>query len=394
MFKRPVFQSVKKRILEPRKFIQVISGPRQVGKTTLIKQLLEETNIPSFYITADNIDPNNNSWIEAQWEAARFQKKSKDVNDFLLVIDEIQKINNWSEVIKTQWDKDTFDNNPIKLVLLGSSQLMLQKGLSESLAGRFESVPMLHWAFNEMHEAFGFNEEQYVLFGGYPGSADLINDEERWKNYIRDSLIETTISKDIFQITRIDKPALLKRLFELGCIYSGQILSYNKILGQLQDKGNTTTLSHYLHLLDNAGLLSGIEKFYIEKVRQKASSPKLMVQNTALMTAIDDKTMEQNRSEPERWGRLVESAVGSHLLNFSKQGYYKLYYWRDGRNEADFILEKQGKIIALEVKSGSGKKLTGLNYFKKRFNPHKIYLIGMTGIPWEDLIKINPVELF
>ncbi len=394
MYKRPVFQSVKKRILESRKFIQVISGPRQVGKTTLIKQLLDDLEIPSFYITADNIDPNNNSWIEVQWETARLQKKKKGLNDFLFVIDEVQKIDNWSEVIKAQWDKDTFDNKNIKLILLGSSQLMLQKALSESLAGRFEIISMLHWTFNEMNEAFGFNEEQYVLFGGYPGSADLINDEERWKNYIRDSLIETTISKDIFQITRIDKPALLKRLFELGCFYSGQILSYNKILGQLQDKGNTTTLSHYLHLLDNAGLLSGIEKFYVEKVRQKASSPKLMVQNTALMTAIDDKSMEQNRQQTERWGRLVESAVGSHLLNFSKQGYYKLYYWRDSRNEVDFILEKQDKFIALEVKSGISKKMTGLNTFKKRFDPHKIYLIGKAGIPWEDFIKINPVELF
>jgi len=324
MYKRPVFQFVKKRIIEPRKFIQVISGPRQVGKTTIINQLLKDINIPSYYVTADNIDPNNLSWIEAQWETARFQKRKKGVDDFILVIDEVQKINNWSEVIKAQWDKDSFNNNAIKLILLGSSQLMLQKGLSESLAGRFEVVPMLHWTFNEMNDAFSFNEEQYVLFGGYPGSVELINDEERWKNYIRDSLIETTISKDIFQITRIDKPALLKRLFELGCLYSGQILSYNKILGQLQDSGNTTTLSHYLHLLDNAGLLSGIEKLYVEKVRQKASSPKLMVQNTALMTAIDDRSTEQNRQQPERWGRLVESAVGSHLLNFSKQGFYNL----------------------------------------------------------------------
>ncbi|MCD4697995.1 MAG: ATP-binding protein [Bacteroidales bacterium] len=394
MHKRPVFQSVKSRILEQRKFIQVILGPRQVGKTTLIKQLLDDIDIPSFYITADNINLNDTSWIEAQWEAARFQNKNAGTKDFLFVIDEIQKIKNWSEAIKEQWDKDTLDNNTVKLILLGSSQLMLQKGLSESLAGRFEVIPMLHWTFNEMNESFGFNEEQYVLFGGYPGSADLIGDEERWKNYITNSLIETTISKDIFQITRIDKPALLKRLFELGCFYSGQILSYNKILGQLQDAGNTTTLSHYLFLLDNAGLVTGIEKFYVEKVRQKASSPKLMVQNTALMTAIADETMQQSRQQPERWGRLVESAVGSHLLNFSKQGYYKLYYWRDSRNEVDFVLEKHGKIIALEVKSGSGIKMTGLNTFKKRYNPHKIYLIGKTGIPWEELIKINPVELF
>jgi len=394
MYKRHVYQSVKRRLIEQRKFIQVIAGPRQVGKTTLIKQLLEEIDIPSLYITADNIDPNNNTWIEAQWEVARFQKKKAGNKDFVFVIDEVQKVGNWSEIVKNQWDKDTFDNNSIKLILLGSSQLMLQKGLSESLAGRFEIIPMLHWTFNEMHEAFEFTEEQYILYGGYPGSVDLINDEVRWKSYIRDSLIETTISKDIFQITRIDKPALFKRLFELGCLYSGQILSFSKMLGQLQDAGNTTTLSHYLHLLNNAGLLSGIEKFYVEKVRQKASIPKLMVQNTALMSAMSDLSIDQIRSQPEKWGRHVESGVGSHLLNFSKLGNYKLYYWVDSRHEVDFVLEKQGKIIALEVKSGLSKKMTGLNFFKKHFNPYKIYLIGQAGIPWEDLIRINPVELF
>lgn len=394
MYKRPVFQVVKSRLNEPRKFIQVISGPRQVGKTTLVKQLLDDIDIPSLYITADNVDPYDFTWIESQWNAARFQKKKIGSNDFILVIDEVQKVGNWSEAVKAQWDNDTFENHSIKLILLGSSQLMLQKGLSESLAGRFEINPLLHWTFNEMHEAFGFSEDQYILFGGYPGSVDLINDEVRWKSYIRDSLIETTISKDIFQISRIDKPALLKRLFELGCLYSGQILSFSKILGQLRDAGNTTTLSHYLQLLDNAGLLSGIEKFYIEKIRQRASSPKWMVQNTALMSATSGESFIQIRQQSGKWGRYVESGVGAHLLNFSKQGNYKLYYWTDSRHEVDFIMERGGKIIALEVKSGGSRKMSGLNFFKKRFNSDKIYLIGKSGIPWEDFIKINPVELF
>jgi len=282
----------------------------------------------------------------------------------------------------------------IKLILLGSSQLLLQKGLSESLAGRFELIQMPHWSYNEMNQAFGVNEEQFVLFGSYPGAADMIDDEERWKNYILNSLIETTISKDIFQLNRVDKPALLKRLFELGCNYSGQILSYSKMIGQLQDAGNTTTLSHYLNLLDNAGLLSGIDKFYVEKIRQKASSPKFMVQNTALMTALSDNSIEYFRSTPNIWGRLVESAVGAHLLSYAKQGYYKLYYWNDSRVEVDFVLIKDNKTIALEIKSGAKNKRTGLNVFKKRYNPYKIYMIGSTGIPWEEILTFNPVELF
>ena len=304
MIKRSDFQKIKDRIIDKRKFIQVIAGPRQVGKTTLVKQLLEESDTPSQYLSADNTEPGDSSWIESQWEAIRFKLKRENIKEFILVIDEVQKITSWSEIVKQQWDDDSFHEINIKLILLGSSQLLLQKGLSESLAGRFELIQMPHWSYNEMKQAFGVNEEQFVLFGSYPGAADLIGEEERWKNYILNSLIETTISKDIFQLNRVDKPALLKRLFELGCNYSGQILSYSKMLGQLQDAGNTTTLSHYLNLLDNAGLLSGIEKFYVEKMRQKASSPKFMVQNTALMTALSDNSIDYFRSTPNVWGRI------------------------------------------------------------------------------------------
>jgi predicted AAA+ superfamily ATPase len=394
MIKRSDFQKVKDRIIDKRKFIQVIAGPRQVGKTTLVKQLLAESDTPSQYLSADNIEPGDSSWIESQWEAIRFKIKREDIKEFILVIDEVQKITAWSEIVKQQWDDDSFHEINIKLILLGSSQLLLQKGLSESLAGRFELIQMPHWSYNEMKRAFGVNEEQFVLFGSYPGAADLIGEEERWKNYILNSLIETTISKDIFQLNRVDKPALLKRLFELGCNYSGQILSYSKMLGQLQDAGNTTTLSHYLNLLDNAGLLSGIEKFYVEKMRQKASSPKFMVQNTALMTALSDNSIDYFRSTPNVWGRLVESAMGAHLLRYAKQGFYKLYYWNDSRVEVDFVLIKDSKTIALEIKSGAKNKRTGLNVFKKRYNPYKIYMIGSSGISWEEFLTFNPVELF
>ena len=264
----------------------------------------------------------------------------------------------------------------------------------QSLTGRFEVIPSVHWSFQEMHEAFGFTEEQYVWFGSYPGAAVLIGNEDRWKDYILHSLIETTISKDIFQLTRIDKPALLKRLFELSCFYSGQILSYTKMLGQLHDAGNTTTLSHYLNLLDSAGLVSGLEKYTLEKVRQKSSSPKLQVQNTALMSALSDNTFENIIMQPKLWGRFVEAAVGSHLINFSKQSKFNVYYWRDRNQEVDFVIEKRGKTIGIEVKSGYKQITTGMNAFKKKFNPHKLILISNTGLSWKEFIKINPLELF
>jgi predicted AAA+ superfamily ATPase len=379
---------------EPRKFIQVILGPRQVGKTTMVNQLLSELSIPYINESADAISATNAAWLMQAWETARLKMKVSGVSEYLLVIDEIQKIDNWSEVVKQQWDKDTREKVNIKVILLGSSRLLIQKGLTESLAGRFETFYLGHWSFAEMEAAFGWSIEQYVYFGGYPGSATLINDEERWKNYIKDSLIETSISKDILMLTRVDKPALLKRLFELGCLYSGQILSYTKIIGQLQDAGNTTTLANYLNLLSDCGLLGGLEKYAGSVIRQRSSSPKFQVYNNALLTSQDDETYPTVVINPTLWGRLVESSVGAHLLNHAVSERYNLYYWREGNNEVDFILEKGDKAIGLEVKSGASADNAGMGIFNGKFHPDKMLLVGTGGIPYEDFLKINPKELF
>jgi len=311
-----------------------------------------------------------------------------------LVIDEIQKIDNWSEVVKQQWDKDTRENTNIKVILLGSSRLLIQKGLTESLAGRFETLHLGHWSYAEMQKAFGWSIEQYVYFGGYPGSAALINDEERWKNYMKDSLIETSISKDILMLTRVDKPALLKQLFEIGCLYSGQILSYTKIIGQLQDAGNTTTLANYLRLLSDGGLLGGLEKYAGNIIRKRGSSPKFQVYNNALITAQSDYSYEKAIIDPKLWRRLVESSVGTHLLNHSVSERYNLYYWREGKHEVDFVLEKGDKVIGLEVKSGKSGESEGMGVFAKKFHPEKVLLVGAGGIPYDEFLKINPKELF
>ncbi len=394
MYERPYFKQVKSRIEEPRRFIQVILGPRQVGKTTMINQLLSQSSISYTYESADAIAATNSVWLMQAWETARVKMKASAASEYLLVIDEIQKIDNWSEIVKQQWDKDTRENVNIKVILLGSSRLLIQKGLTESLAGRFETFYLGHWSFAEMQAAFGWTIQQYIYFGGYPGSATLINDEERWKNYIKDSLIETSISKDILMLTRVDKPALLKRLFELGCLYSGQILSYTKIIGQLQDAGNTTTLANYLKLLTDCGLLGGIEKYAGNVIRQRSSSPKFQVYNNALLTSQDDETYSTAIVNPKLWGRLVESSIGAHLLNHAVSERYNLYYWREGNNEVDFILEKGEKIIGLEVKSGASADNTGMGKFNERFHPDKMLLVGTGGIPYEDFLKINPKELF
>ncbi|MEA3445263.1 MAG: ATP-binding protein [Bacteroidota bacterium] len=395
MHQRTQIQVLAKRLeREPRKFIQVIYGPRQVGKTTLVNQFLENTGLPYYYISADAVPAGQGSWIEQQWTIARMKLKNSGSSEGLLIIDEVQKIENWSETVKKEWDADSLKNVNLKVVLLGSSRLLLQKGLSESLAGRYEKIYMGHWSFSEMNKAFGLNVRQYVWYGGYPGPVSLMDDEERWKSYVAESLIETSISKDILMLTRVDKPALLRRLFELGCHYSGQILSFTKILGQLQDAGNTTTLANYLHALDTAGLLKGIEKFGPEIIRQRASSPKFQVHNTALMSAQQSKSFSYVESNPEIWGRWVESAVGAHLLNYSLTEKYKLYFWRHRNAEIDFVIERDEQVVGLEVKSGMAHKAPGMNAFRKKYNPHKIYLVGNTGIPWEEFLLINPVELF
>ena len=394
MIERTNLQTLTKRMKEPRRFIQVVSGPRQVGKTTMIKQALSKISIPYQNESADTISADSFWWIGQVWESARLRMKTLQAKEYFLIIDEIQKIDNWSEIVKQQWDKDTFENINIKVILCGSSRLLLKHGLTESLAGRFEIIHLMHWSFTEMEAAFGWNINQYLYFGGYPGAAPLIDDEMRWKSYITDSLIETSISRDILMLTRIDKPALLKRLFEIGSLYSGKILSFTKIMGQLQDAGNTTTLANYLRLLSDCGLLGGLEKYAGETVRQRASTPKFQVYNTALFTAQNNGTFLESITNSQRMGQLVESAVGAHLLNYSVSGRYTLYYWREGSYEIDFVLKKGSKIVGLEVKSGAKAVNKGMMIFNKMFHPTKILLVGTGGIPYNEFLKMNPEELF
>lgn len=389
MYKRPIFSTLHTRLTEPRRFMQVLAGPRQVGKTMLVQQVLASIKLPSHYASADEPTLQARTWIEQQWELGRLRSKDSAV----LVLDEIQKIPGWSEVVKRLWDEDTRTGTPLKVVILGSSPLLIQKGLTESLAGRFEMIQVTHWSFAEMQDAFGFTVDQYIYFGGYPGAAGLISDEKRWIRYIIDSLVETTISRDILLMTRVDKPALLRRLFLLGCEYSGQILSYQKMLGQLQDAGNTTTLAHYLELLSGAGMLTGIPKFAGKRILQRASSPKLQVLNTALMSVQSNRSFKAARTDLDFWGRLVESAIGAHLLNSVAGTGIEVFYWRERSREVDFILRHGDRVTAIEVKSGGSKTvLPGIGDFSRAFAPQRKLLVGGQGIPIEDFLKAPAAE--
>ena len=385
-----MFAPLSARLKEKRQFLQVLVGPRQVGKTTLALQVAKELGIPFQYGSADEPGLQSASWIGQQWEAAR-QKSQHDAKA-ILILDEVQKLPDWSALVKQYWDEDTKNGRNLPVVLLGSSQLLLQGGLSESLAGRFELIQVPHWSFREMKEAFGWSLEKYIYFGGYPGAGQLITDEDRWARYVKDSLIETTISRDVLLMSRVSKPALLRRLFELGCHYSGQILSYQKMLGQLQDAGNTTTLAHYLELLDAGGLLSGIEKYAQQAVRVRSSSPKWQVLDTALLSVQLREGFQEAQGQREIWGRLVESSVGAYLQNQTRGTRIKVYYWRGGNYEVDFVLEDRGLLACIEVKSGAQKTaLPGIAKFLAHYPKAKPILVGAQGVSLESFL-LEPVS--
>lgn len=394
MYKREQYQTIYARLHEPRKFLQVVMGPRQIGKTTVVKQVLSSLeSIPHLIFSADNVPTTQNSWISDCWNTARTQLRVDSGNELILVIDEIQKLNGWSEVVKKEWDDDTFNDINLKVLLLGSSRVMLQKGLADSLAGRFETIKMTHWGYAEMRDAFGFTLEQYIYFGGYPGAASLIGDSERWGQYIRDSIIDATINKDILYDTAIGKPALLRQTFELGAFYSGEIVSLTKIVGSLQDAGNTTTLSGYLNVLRDSGLLTGIQKYSVDNARRRASIPKFQVFNSALRNVFSGYTFDEAIRNPKQWGRFFESAVGAHLISNAFTGNYEVYYWREGNLEVDYFIKKNDRLVAIEVKSGSETTNAGLAEVRKMYSPYASLVVGSGGMAIEKFLSINPAKL-
>ena len=404
-FQRTQVATLCERLAEPPSRIIALFGPRQTGKTTAVRQALRQLNHESRYLAVDEPESStlrapfdmaeatfpfspqrDAAWLVRNWEEARLE--AEQAGGFVLVFDEVQKIPNWSETVKGLWDADRARECPLHVVILGSAPLLMQKGMSESLAGRYESIRVTHWSFDEMSAAFDFDLAHYLYFGGYPGAAPLVHDQDRWRSYIMGSLIEPNIERDILAMQRVDKPALLKRLFELGATYSGQILSYTKMLGQLQEAGNTTTLARYLDLLSNAGLITGLPKYAVSASRRRASSPKLNVLNTALMTAESGYTFDEAQADRSFRGRLVESAVGAHLFNTATDN-TRLYYWRDGSHEVDFVLQRGPHIIPIEVKSGlNTKPLQGMEEFTQRFRPRRALLVGEGGIPLHEFLTV------
>ncbi len=395
VFHRTQVQTLLNRLAEPPLHLVAVFGPRQSGKTTLVRQALRRADRPHHHARLDEVDTDDGSspdaevtfraprqpdteWLVGTWRQAR-DEADRDPRGFVLALDEIQTIPGWSSTVKGLWDADRAEHRQLHVILLGSAPLLMQSGLTESLAGRFEPVRVTHWSFDEMADAFDFHLAEFVYFGGYPGGARFIRDEARWRDYVLGALVAPNIEKDILAMTRVDKPALLKQLFELGTEYSGQILPYSKMLGQLQDAGNATTLARYLDLLSQAGLLAGLPKYSPSRQRVRVSSPKLNVFNTALMTAGSGYTFAQARADRSFWGRLVESAVGAHILN-TASSIVQPHYWREGQLEVDFVLRRGPRTIAIEVKSGQRtRRLQGLKAFEQQFNPERAMIVGEGG---------------
>ncbi len=412
-FQRSGVDTLAERLDEPPRRLIAVFGPRQTGKTTMVRQALSRINRPSLYLAVDEPESRSprisesepsgdtapigqerdGAWLAGIWEDAR-RRAEQSPQGLVLVFDEIQKVPNWSDTVKGLWDADRAQGCPLHVVVLGSAPLQIQSGLSESLAGRFESIRVTHWSFPEMSTAFNFTLDEFIFFGGYPGAASLIADEERWRDYILYGLVEPHLERDLLAMTRVDKPALLKNLFELGASYSGQILSYTKMTGQLQDAGNTTTLAHYLDLLSTAGLLTGLEKHSGSAQRRRRSSPKLNVLNTALMTATSGYSFAEARADRTFWGRLVESTVGAHLVNTARPG-LDVGYWRDGSDEVDFVLGRAGRVRAVEVKSGDRRPNDrALREFEGKFRAPPSLVVGENAIPLNEFLSAPAWDWF
>jgi predicted AAA+ superfamily ATPase len=383
-FARPALADIEKGLSSRVPLLQVVVGPRQVGKSTAAQQIQEHLAWPSHSASADSALPHPPEWIETQWQLARLKGGN---GKSLLVLDEVQKVRGWSEVAKRLWDEEREKRGPVRPLLLGSSALLLQRGLTESLSGRFFLHRFTHWTWPECRDAFGWDLDRWIYFGGYPGAAALAEDETDWKRYVSDSLIETVVSRDVLQLQTVNKPALLRHLFALAATFPAQILSYTKMLGQLQDAGNTTTLAHYLRLLEGAFLASGLELFSRGKVRQRGSSPKLILWNNALINATSLRTFAEARRDGNWWGRLVENAVGAHLLNELQGPQWSVTYWRDGDREVDFVVSHGADIWAIEVKSGRSGRQAGMEVFRKVYPKAKAWLFGADGVKLEEFFS-------
>lgn len=396
MYQRRHLNILTSRMAEPRRRMQIVMGPRQVGKSTLVGQFTEATSVPFDFFAADSVNRFDTSWIPNKWQQARMRMDIHSEQEHILVIDEVQKIKGWSEQVKKEWDEDSRNHRNLKVILLGSSRLLLQKGLEESLEGRFETIKMGYWDWQEMHEAFGFSMDEYVYFGGFPGLAPDIQDEDRWRNLMEDSIISPILTRDILEIEEIRIPALLRQVFELACIESAKELSLTKMQGMM-NSGTVPTIKNYLDILNKSMTVQPLQNYSASRIKEKLSVPKMQVFNNAFRNRFGSFSFDEARVDPAEWGRQIESAVGAHLANRSMMDDYELFYWRnERRQECDYVLRKGQALVAIEVKSGSVDKTVGFEKFKEQFADKvtAAFIVGPHALPLEDFFIMDLKSLF
>lgn len=396
MYQRRHLNILTSRMAEPRRRMQIVMGPRQVGKSTLVGQFTEATSVPFDFFAADSVNRFDTSWIPNKWQQARMRMDIHSEQEHILVIDEVQKIKGWSEQVKKEWDEDSRNHRNLKVILLGSSRLLLQKGLEESLEGRFETIKMGYWDWQEMHEAFGFSMDEYVYFGGFPGLAPDIQDEDRWRNLMEDSIISPILTRDILEIEEIRNPALLRQVFELACIESAKELSLTKMQGTM-NSGTVPTIKNYLDILNKSMTVQPLQNYSASRIKEKLSVPKMQVFNNAFRNRFGSFSFDEARVDPAEWGRQIESAVGAHLANRSMMDDYELFYWRnERRQECDYVLRKGQALVAIEVKSGSVDKTVGFEKFKEQFvdKVTSAFIVGPQALPLEDFFMMDLKSLF
>lgn len=396
MYQRRHLNILTSRMAEPRRRMQIVMGPRQVGKSTLVGQFTEGISVPFDFFAADGVNRFDSSWIPNKWQQVRMRMDIHSEQEHILIIDEVQKIRGWSEQVKKEWDEDSRSHRNLKVILLGSSRLLLQKGLEESLEGRFETIKMGYWDWQEMHEAFGFSMDEYVYFGGFPGLAPDIQDEDRWRNLMEDSIISPILTRDILEIEEIRNPALLRQVFELACIESTKELSLTKMQGTM-NSGTVPTIKNYLDILNKSMIVQPLQNYSPSRVKEKQSVPKMQVFNNAFRNRFGTFSFDEARVDPAEWGRLVESAVGAHLANRAMTDDYELFYWRnERRQECDYVLRKGQALVAIEVKSGSVDKTVGFEKFKEQFADivTAAFIVGPHALPLDDFFIMDLKSLF
>ncbi len=393
-------------------------GPRQVGKTTIAlqaRQQLIELGFTCRYISFDDPRLNKPDWPRdanvfdtAQiekfanpktlvdiWENAR-EASLKSPRGQVLFLDEIQLIPQWSNYVKGLWDRDRLEGYPLHVVILGSAVWQMLVGRNESLTGRFRELSVKHWSLQEMAKVFGLTAEQFMFYGGYPASWPDESEKSRfdyWREYITKTIVGSVIGRDIVSLKQIKKPALMRQLIDIAPSYSGRIMAYNKLLGLLHDKGNATTVKHYLNLLSDAGLTTTLFRYTPAPHSGIASRPKFNVLNTALMTAPSGYSFEEAQIDRPFWGRVVESAVGAHLCN-TRNTATRIHYWRDksGKHEVDFVISRGPHLVGVEVKSGKKQTHHGLDAFRDRFPHAKTMIVGPSGFPFNEFLSLTTDE--